>query len=435
MKTLGLDIGTTTVSAVVCEDGRALDSRTLKNDSFLTDRAYWEKIQDPAYILTTAQQAVLELMSLHPGIACIGLTGQQHGIVYLDCAGCPVSPLYTWQDGRGNLEYESGETYAAYLRRITGYENLATGYGLVTHFYNLKNGLVPESATVFCTIHDFVAMKLAGLSAPFTEPTDAASFGMFDVEKGDYNYAAIKKAGIDPAMLPQLAPQRILGTGALGVPVCAAIGDNQASFLGTTGGKPGSLLVNMGTGGQFSAHTEKYLTCPGLETRPFPLGGWLLVGASLCGGRAYALLESFFRQVVEMQTGNAPESCYAAMNTMLEDSPLPDDLPAVSPLFQGTRLEPDLRGSIESLSVDNFTPLHLTQGLLQGMAGELHDMYLRYLQAGGTPGTLFGSGNGLRKNRSLCAAFERLFGQPLLLSSMQEEAACGAAQFASDALE
>lgn len=434
MKTLGLDIGTTTISAVVWEDGKMLAGRTLKNDSFLANCEAWEKVQDPAYILATAQKAVSAFMQLHPDIACIGLTGQQHGIVYLDEAGCPVSPLYTWQDGRGNLEYENGETYCIYLRRITGYENLASGYGLVTHFYNIKNRLVPENAATFCTIHDYVAMKLAGLSAPLTEPTDAASFGMFDVEHGDYDFAAIQMAEIDPAILPKLAPSRLIGTGAFGVPVCVAIGDNQASFLGATGGMPGSLLVNMGTGGQFSAHTEKYLTCPGLETRPFPLGGWLLVGASLCGGRAYALLEGFFREVVRMQTGVAPESCYAAMNELLEKNPLPEELPVVSPLFQGTRLDPTLRGSIENLSPENFTPLHLTYALLQGMAGELHEMYSRYLCSGGTTGKLFGSGNGLRKNRTLCEAFERLFGQSLTLSEAQEEAACGAAQFAAGAI-
>lgn len=434
MKTLGLDIGTTTVSAVVWEDGHMLAGRTLKNDSFLTKCSPWEKMQDPAYILATAQTAVSAFMQLHPDIACIGLTGQQHGIVYLDASGDPVSPLYTWQDGRGNLEYEGGETYCGFLRRLTGYDNLASGYGMVTHFYNLKNGLVPENAAHFCTIHDYVAMKLAGLSSPLTEPTDAASFGLFDVEKGDYDYTAIEKAGIDPAILPKLAQGRLIGAGALGIPVCVAIGDNQASFLGATGGIPGSLLVNMGTGGQFSAHTEKYLTCPGLETRPFPLGGWLLVGASLCGGRAYALLEKFFRQVVEMQTGVAPESCYAAMNEMLEKNQLPEELPAVSPLFQGTRLDPSLRGTIENLSTENFTPLHLTYGLLQGMAGELYEMYCRYLHSGGTAGKLFGSGNGLRKNRTLCEAFERLFGQPLTLSEAQEEAACGAAQFAAGAI-
>lgn len=36
MKTLGLDIGTTTISAVVLENGAELDSLTLPNSGFLT---------------------------------------------------------------------------------------------------------------------------------------------------------------------------------------------------------------------------------------------------------------------------------------------------------------------------------------------------------------------------------------------------------------
>ena len=54
MKLLGLDIGTTTVSAVVVEDGAVLSSLTLKNGSFLPTENPWEKIQDPAYIRQTA---------------------------------------------------------------------------------------------------------------------------------------------------------------------------------------------------------------------------------------------------------------------------------------------------------------------------------------------------------------------------------------------
>ena len=36
MKTLGLDIGTTTISAVVLENGAELDALTLPNGGFLT---------------------------------------------------------------------------------------------------------------------------------------------------------------------------------------------------------------------------------------------------------------------------------------------------------------------------------------------------------------------------------------------------------------
>ena len=171
------------------------------------------------------------------------------------------------------------------------------------------------------------------------------------------------------------------------------------------------------------------MTCPGLETRPFPGGGYLLVGASLCGGRAYALLERFLRETAIAMTGSAPDSCYDAMAALL-DGQQPEDLPIVTPLFQGTRQDPSLRGSVTGLSTENFTPRHLVFAMLEGMAEELHDMYLRYLRSGGRPVAMIGSGNGLRRNIHLQKCFTRLFGQPLILSDCREEAATGAALFA-----
>ena len=95
MKTLGLDIGTTTISAVVLENGAELDSLTLPNGGFLTGCAPWERIQDPQAIRATVMQAVEALFARWPDIRAIGVTGQMHGIVYLDASGAPVSPLYT----------------------------------------------------------------------------------------------------------------------------------------------------------------------------------------------------------------------------------------------------------------------------------------------------------------------------------------------------
>lgn len=429
MKILGLDIGTTTVSAVVVEDGSVLASLTRANGSFLPVEAPWEKIQNPGFILSVAQAAVAELFEQHPDIARIGVTGQMHGIIYLDKNGTPVSPLYTWQDGRGDLPYNESETYAAHLSSLTGYR-LSTGYGLVTHYYNLHNGLVPAEAVCFCTIHDYVAMVFSGCTSPVTEASDAASFGVFNVEKGCFDTAALEKAGIDSSLLPPLASNPCIGKYQGKVPVYVAIGDNQASFLGSTGGNLSCMLVNVGTGSQFSVYTKKYMACPGLETRPFPGGGYLLVGASLCGGRAYALLENFFRQTVEMACGTASSSCYEGMAALLSQYEKPADIPSITPLFQGTRQDPTLRGSIKGLSTENFTPLHLIWGMMKGMATELHEMFEHYQNAGGADVSLIGSGNGLRKNQFLQDCFSDLFGQKLVMSQCNEEAATGAAQFA-----
>jgi len=430
MDILGLDIGTSTVSAVVLRDGRAEAAVTRANDALLPGRPAWERAQDPRRILELALDAVNGLLGRFPSVARIGVTGQQHGIVYLDASGSPVSPLYTWQDGRGSLPFPGGGSYVSHLSTLTG-RPLATGFGMVTHYYNLQNGLVPKNAAVFCTIHDYAAMTLAGLTRPRVDASDAASFGLFDAEAGRFDLTAVRAAGIDPAILPDLSDGGCLGTGPAGAAVYPAIGDNQASFIGATGGRPGCMLVNLGTGGQFSAFSPIPLRCAGLETRPFPLGGYLLAGSSLCGGRAYALLENFFREVAGMAAGAPVPSCYGAMERLVERSPVPEIIPRIDPRFQGTREDPSLRGAIEGLDPENFRPLPLIYGMMRGMAGELYGMYEKYRDAGGSAGQLFGSGNGLRKNAALCRIVEETFGAPMTLSANEEEAACGAALFAA----
>ena len=139
------------------------------------------------------------------------------------------------------------------------------------------------------------------------------------------------------------------------------------------------MLVNVGTGSQFSVFAPHYLQADGLETRPMPGGGYLLAGASLCGGRAYALLEQFFRSTASM-LGTETNSCYDAMTRLLNENPRPDDVPAVCTLFEGTRADSSLTGSISGLTTHNFTPLHLIYGVMDGMADELHRMYTAYRQ-------------------------------------------------------
>lgn len=63
----------------------------------------WEKIQDAGAIVKKDEKLLDDLLDKYPQTERIGLTGQMHGIVYIDQTGTCVSPLYTWQDGRGSL--------------------------------------------------------------------------------------------------------------------------------------------------------------------------------------------------------------------------------------------------------------------------------------------------------------------------------------------
>jgi len=425
MITLGLDIGTTTVSAVVAENGVVLESVTKAHDSFLTNSPAFERAQDVAVLRAAALDAVAKLTAKYP-VARIGITGQQHGIVYLNKNGHPLSPLYTWQDGRGNLPFADG-TYASVLSQESGY-TVSSGYGLVTHYYNMRNGLVPQDAAVLTTVHDYIAMVLCGLSRPVTEPSDAQSLGFFDLRADDFDRAALEKLGIDHNLLPKVVRKRFVGVTAQGIPVAVPIGDNPASFLGTTGGAD-AVLVNVGTGSQISVHTPVYRVVPGLEMRPYPLGGFLQVGAALCGGRAWAMTERFFSDVLYAFTGQRRE-VYEELDKLLE-STSDENLPKVETTFDGTRADPTKRGSVTGLSRENFTPGALALGVLKGMTQELYGLYSGYLCSGLPPKSLLmGSGNGLRKNRHLCRITEEYFGLPLQLSTQPEEAALGAAMYA-----
>ncbi|SDO77562.1 FGGY family of carbohydrate kinases, N-terminal domain [Paenibacillus sp. yr247] len=214
-----------------------------------------------------------------------------HGVLYVNGEGHAVSPLLTWQDGRGDLLTASGKTYASTLSEITGYP-LNTGFGLVTHFYMTKQGEIPKGAMKLCTIGDYLAMKLCGKTAPLMDSSNAASIGLYSLEKGQFDKQKLSEAGMDASILPELAIERkSTGQTADGKTVICAIGDNQASFLGAVPSFTGTLLVNIGTGSQISVYSPEYIECPMLETRPFVDGGYLLVGASLSGGKSYELLE------------------------------------------------------------------------------------------------------------------------------------------------
>lgn len=430
MQYIGIDIGTTSICGVLfnVKTGNVEQSLTWANDTFISSRQPWEKIQDPAAIRNKVLR-ILKILSCKATHLCgIGVTGQMHGIVYLDHRGEPVSPLYTWQDGRANLPYKKDLTYAGYLQQTTG-QSVFPGYGLATHFYNTVNRRIPAGAKKLCTIHDYIAMTLAEKKEPVTDVTDAASLGFFDVRGSRFLSDAIRSCGMNTKLLPRItASDKVLGD-CNGVPVFPAIGDNQASFLGSVKNITDTLLVNVGTGAQVSCYFDRYTHVPSLEIRPFPGGGVLAVGASLCGGKAYALLADFFRKTLRF-LGQGDADIYAAMNGIPYKRLMNETL-EVSPLFLGTRIDPGLRGAITQIDTNNFTPEILTAGFLKGLANELFDFYAKIQNSGKTVSRMTGSGNAVRKTLPLRYILEKRFGMKLFLPAGQEEASIGAALLAA----
>ncbi len=431
MNAIGIDIGTTTisVSAIDGSSGLTVKSLTVNNDSFITSDKAFEKIQSVSKIEAHVLSLLKSIMSEYENISCIGVTGQMHGIVYIDAQGNACSPLYTWQDDRANQNTGNGTTYCEKITEKTGYK-VAAGYGLATHYYNTANRLVPENAVSFCTIHDYIVMRLCKNKKPLLHISDAASLGLFDIAAASFDRKAIAELRLSLDMLPDVTADEVSAGRYNGIPVAVAIGDNQASFIGSVRDCENTVLINIGTGSQISVIGQNGTPFPSGEVRPLTGKNCLLVGSALCGGRVYACLESFFRSVLSANDVEC-DSAYAYMDTVAKQCyPLENEL-IVDTSLSGKRNDPDVRGKVENICIDNFTPAHLICGVLKGSVRELYDMYTEiYPSLKTKPTKLVGSGNGLRKSPVWRQMTEEMFGMKLSVPAHKEEAAYGAAIFA-----
>ena len=305
----------------------------------------------------------------------------------------------------------------------------------MTHAYLADHRLVPARAASIATLPDAFCVRLTGRSRPRAHPTLAHSMGGFDLALGRFRTDALEQIGLAPGMLPELASDGETVGQYRGIPVIAALGDNQASFLGATGGHPDAALINVGTGAQVSVAVSGAPALPsGFELRPYVGDRRLAVGATLAGGAAYALLASFFDAVVRMYGIEPPKPAYEAMADALRElraAGRADGAPRVRPTFYGTRAGDAVGGLIEGLTATHFTPAALAWGTLRGVAEELHELYAQ-LPCALRPATapLFGAGNALRVNPYLRDAVEEVFGRALTLAAHPEEAAQGAALWA-----
>ena len=426
MKHIGIDIGTSSICAVVYDaDSFEVRSVTKANDAALTNGLpAWAFRQDAERILQVVRESLDALSG--PDVASIGICGQMHGMLYVDADGRAVSPLYTWQDGSAAQQMRDGKSYAQWLSAQTGYE-AATGYGLATHFYNMQTGNVPPAAVKLCTVMDYVAMNLCGKTQPLCEPSNAASLGFFDKRKLQFDQKALAAAGIGAEILPDVFPAGTEVGRYRGIPVFNPIGDNQAAYLGSVREKGSSVHVTIGTSSQISVYSEEYVEAPSLDTRPLPGGGYILVGAALCGGCSLALLKDFYKQVIEGFTGSS-----------IPDAELYDKMGAIAAAqtdginvrttFEGTRQDASLRGEISGISLRNLTPGRLTTAFMRGICQELKAFYDKLpeeVRNGRT--VVVGSGNALRMNPLLQEILSQIFGLPVEMTAEAEEAALGAA--------
>ena len=425
---VGIDIGTTTISAAIYDiDAREqVEAYTLPHGSYTKTGAFSE--QSVSVIMEKSKKLLFHILDSYEKIVSIGITGQMHGIVYINEDASPVSSLINWQDKRADIMLDGGKTACGLIHDITG-EMVYTGYGIATHYYNMITGNVPSGATGFCTIMDLLAMDICNYKAPVVHPSLCASLGLFDTRKNCFMADKISLLGIDPAILPNVSEGSVMVGKCRGIPVSVPIGDNQASFLGSVGKNKSSMLVNIGTGSQISYVSDEYLEVDkDLEVRPFIEGKYLVCGSALCGGFAYSMLEEFFRSYT-VSLGLSEESQYSIMNRLAENAfKNGEEGLFVDAYFCGKRSDPQKRGSINMIDRYSFTPSALILGVLKGMCNELYELYERVPSK---KAHIVASGGATKRSSVLNDIISSRFGMSVSSCLTEEAAATGAALFSA----
>lgn len=423
---LGIDIGTTSISAQLIDTstGETLHTYNFDHEAAIALERFPDAYAEDAILLTNrALSLVSSITDAYPAVKSIGITGQMHGIVCLGENNEILSPLYTWQNKFGTRE-ENGRTICERIREITG-EAVPTGYGFATVYALLRLGLLPKGTAKISTIMDLAAMKLCGNDMVVTHPTNAASLGFYDIGRAEFMRGKLDLLGIPESFIPEVSADYAVVGRYRGIPVSAAIGDNQAGVYGSIRSEA-QMLINVGTSGQISVLTDR-TSSPFGEVRPYFDGKYLLSGSMLCGGKAYAVLAEFYCSVAAMfGVKIAKNEAYSIMNRLSEGkivNPL-----EVSVSFAGTREDDSVRGWIKNIGVENLTPQNLTDGVLGGIVGELYGMYEK-MNSGSEVrrSQAVVSGNAMRRNPALRKKAAEVFEVQLLIPSHTEEAAYGAA--------
>jgi sedoheptulokinase len=459
--TLGLDVGTTSLSAVAydCDSRRVVAQVTLPNRGALY-AGLPGGLQSAELDLGCVRGQLVDLLAavtnvLPDGTAIlgIGVTGQQHGMALFDNDLHPISHAITWQDQRTQRPGPDGvrswlQTFVERAGGLSAFASTgcapATGFLGPSLYWWLHEKHERDLGIRACLIPDAAVSILTG-TPPVTDATDGGSSGLLDITTGDWAWAIVDRLGIPhdmlPAVLPAGRPRAPLSrsiaaaTGLPRVPVCVAAGDNQASFLGSVRDPLECGLLNVGTGGQISVLVPAYIRIPGIETRAFFGDRYLLVGAGLYGGRAYAYLQSLFQSVgAAFFDHEDPQELYETMNRLAAQAPAGCDGLECSPLFTGTRDDPAVRAAFTGIGPTNFTPGYLARALLEGIAEGFHELYRAILPSGGPRRALVGAGNGLIQNHVLAEIVANRFDMNLLLTGSVEAAALGAAFLAADGL-
>ncbi|MEF9886630.1 xylulokinase [Streptomyces sp. P9-A4] len=388
--------------------------------------------------LVTAVRAAVRDTGLPAGsVTGIAVAGQQHGLVALGSDGRPLRPALLWNDTR------SAPQAAALATRLGGPDGWLERTGSVPvasvtaakwQWLREHEPRHAEAATGVRLPHDFLTERLTGLAV--TDPGDASGTCWYGTADGTYDPGVLDLIGLDPALLPTVAPGGATRVGtltpaaaeALGLPrtvaVAAGTGDNMAAAIGLGLGGAGLLdhpVVSLGTSGTVFAATRARPADPGLAGFAATDGTYLPLGCTLnC-----TVAVDRFAGLLGLDREDAAPGGEVVVLPYLDGERTPD-LPHAAGLVTGLRHGTDPRAVLgAAYEGAAFTVLRALDQLLAACGLDPAEPSVR-----DRPLRLIGGG---ARGRTWTETVRRLSGRPLVVPTADELVALGAAALAAGA--
>ncbi len=265
---LSLDQGTTSSRTIIFNKQGEIVSKAQYEYEQIYPKAGWVE-HNPDAILKSQFRSLADAL-IDGGIeakeiAAIGITNQRETTVLWDKrTGKPVYNAIVWQCRRtaSMCEQLKEEGLGDYIKEHTGL--IIDAYFSATKIkWILDNvegarALAEEGNLLFGTIDTWLIWNLTGKRVHVTDYSNASRTMLFDVDNLCWDKYLCEKLDIPMSILPRVAPssevygavaQGIPGIEALaGIPICSAIGDQQAALFGQACFKPGQAKNTYGTG-------------------------------------------------------------------------------------------------------------------------------------------------------------------------------------------
>ncbi|MGH2915249.1 MAG: glycerol kinase GlpK [Solirubrobacteraceae bacterium] len=432
-----IDQGTASSRCLVFDRAGRIVSVGQKEHHHIYPRPGWVE-HDPEEIWSNVEQVVDRALSqagLEAGdLVALGIANQRETTLVWDrSTGRALHNAINWQDTRTDHIVRD-------LSASFGDERLRDRAGLpaATYFSGPKlRWLLDEvpglrdraraGEVLFGTMDSWLIWKLTGRH--LTDVTNASRTLMMSLQELDWDDELLSALDIPRSMLPEIRPSAEVygeaGGRLAGVPVAAALGDQQAALFGQTCFDPGDAKCTYGTGSFLLLNTGErpVLSSSGLLTTLCCRVGDEAPTYALEGSIAVTgALVQWFRDNLEL-IGSAPE--IETLARTVSDSGGCYFVPAFSGLF-APHWRSDARGVIAGLT-GYITKGHLARAVLEATAWQTREVVeAMAADAGSAPQTLRVDG-GMTANNLLMQFLADVLDVPVVRPNVAETVSLGAA--------